>query len=162
MLADLVEVQQRVLQALDDCGHATEAGTLQLLALEERLAILEQADVVAGDGLDEVLCRRELTEGNLEVVGIVEGVEEILVERVDVLESGKAVEDGGELFRKGLLGELDLSGVEGWREELATASKQSSGFVPDIPRIRLILKPERIWVGNLRCVRLRTMSRNSC
>jgi hypothetical protein len=47
------------------------------------------------------------------VVGIVEGVEKVLVEGVDVLEAREAVEDGGELFGKRLLGELDLSSVEG-------------------------------------------------
>lgn len=30
------------------------------------------------------------------------------------------------------------------------------------PRIREIEKPDRIWVGRRRCVRERTMSRNSC
>jgi hypothetical protein len=113
VLADLVEVHEGVLEALDEGGHATEGGPLELLALEERLAVLEQADIVAGDGLDQVLGGGELTEGDLEVVGIVEGVEEILVERVDVLQTGEALEDGAELFRKGLLGELDLASVKG-------------------------------------------------
>lgn len=49
------------------------------------------------------------------MVGIVESVEKILVERVDVLQSGEAIEDEGELFRKGLLGELDLARIEIYR-----------------------------------------------
>lgn len=60
-----------------------------------------------------MLGRGELTKGDSEVVGIVEGVEQILVERMDILQTGKAVEDGAKFFRKGLLGELDLSSVEG-------------------------------------------------
>lgn len=113
MLADLVEVHQRVLEALDEGSHATEGGTLELLALIQRLAILEKADIISGDGLDQVLGRRHLAEGDSEMVGIVEGVEQILVERMDILQSGKALEDGAKLLREGLLGELDLTGVEG-------------------------------------------------
>lgn len=113
MLANLVEIQQRVFKALDDGGHAAQAGLLELLALEERLAVLEEADVVAGDGLDQVLGGRQLAEGDAEVVGIVEGVEQVLVERVDVLETGEGLEDGAQLLGEGLLGELDLAGVEG-------------------------------------------------
>lgn len=112
MLADLVKIQKGILQSLDKRGHATESGSLELLALVERLCVFQKADVIAGDGLDQVLGSGHLTKGNLEVVRIVEGVEQILVERVDVLKTRKAVEDGGELVGEGLLGELDLSGVE--------------------------------------------------
>lgn len=51
------------------------------------------------------------------MVGIVEGVEKILVERVDILKTRETLEDGAKLFRKGLLGELDLSCVESCREQ---------------------------------------------
>lgn len=112
VLADLVEVEQRVLQALGEGGHAAERGPLQLLALEQALGVLEQAHVVAGDGLDQVLCGGQLAQGDLEVVGIVEGVEQVLVEGVDVLQAREAVEDLGELLREGLLRELDLARVE--------------------------------------------------
>lgn len=112
MLADLVEIQQRIFQSLDERGHATESGSLELLALVERLCVFQKADVISGNGLDKVLGSGHLAKGNLEVVRIVEGVEQILVERVDVLKPGKAVEDGAELVGEGLLGELDLSGVE--------------------------------------------------
>ena len=105
MLSDLVEVQQRLFQLLGEGGDAAEGGTFQLLALEERLGVLDEADVVAGDGLAEVLGGAQLAEGDAElrllvgaslgacieffwdrtyVVGIVEGVEEILVERVHI------------------------------------------------------------------------------
>lgn len=106
MLPDLVEVQQGLLQLLGEGGHAAEGGALQLLALEERLRVLDEADVVARDGLAEVLGGAQLAQGDAElrlsvggsaqrdciggigsgtyVVGIVEGVEEILVERMDI------------------------------------------------------------------------------
>jgi len=70
VLADLVEINEGVLEALDQGGHAAEGGPLELLALVQALRILEQAHVVAGDGLNQVLGGRDLAEGNLEVVGI--------------------------------------------------------------------------------------------
>ena len=112
MLADLIKVQKRIFEALDKGGHATEGGSLQLLALEKRLTVFEQTDVVSGNGLNQVLGGGKLTESDAEMVGIVEGVEKILVERVDVLEPGKALEDGAELLGESFLTELDLSGVE--------------------------------------------------
>lgn len=112
MLANLVEVEQRVLQALDKGGHATKRSLLELLALEERLAVLEQTDIVTRDCFDEMLGRRELAKGNAEMVGIVKGVEQILVERVDVLKTGETLENCAKLVRKRLLRELDLSRVE--------------------------------------------------
>lgn len=70
MLADLVEVGERVFQTLDEGGHTTEGGSLQLLALVQTLRVLEETDVITRDGLDQVLGGRDLTEGNLEMVGI--------------------------------------------------------------------------------------------
>lgn len=57
MLANLVKVEQGILQPLQDGGHATQSSPLQLLALEQRLGVLEKTDIVAGDRFDEVLCR---------------------------------------------------------------------------------------------------------
>lgn len=98
MLSDLVEVEQWVFQATANSGHATQSGTLQLLALEQRLGVFEQSHIVARYGLDEVLGGGQLTQGNSEMVGIVESVEQILVERMDVLQSWEAVEDQRELL----------------------------------------------------------------
>ena len=70
MLADLVEVGERVFETLDEGGHTTKGGSLQLLALVKRLRVLEETDVITRDGLDQVLSGRNLTEGNLEMVGI--------------------------------------------------------------------------------------------
>jgi len=112
MLANLLEVEERVLQALTDSGHATEGGALELLALEERLTVLDETDIVAGYCLDQVLGCGKLAEGDAEVVCIVEGVEQILVERVDVGETGESIEDGLNLLGKRFAGELDLAHVE--------------------------------------------------
>ena len=112
MLPHLVEVQKRILEALDDGGHPTKRSTLQLLALEQRLAILEQADIVSGNRFNQMLGGRKLTESDAKVVGIVQGVEQILVERMNILQSGKALEDGAEFLGERLLREFDLSCIE--------------------------------------------------
>ena len=113
MLPDLVEVEKRVLQTLADGGHATKSSALELLALEQTLTILDETHVISGDGLDQTLCGVTLAEGNAEVVGVVESVEQILVERVNVGEAREAVQDSRQLLTEGLCGVFDLAHVEG-------------------------------------------------
>lgn len=55
---------------------------------------------------------RQLTQRYAEVVGIVESVEEVLVEGMDILEAGEAIQDEGELLGEGFLRELDFPSVE--------------------------------------------------
>lgn len=112
MLAHLVEVEERILQSSANSRHTTQGCTLELFTLEEGLCIFEKSDIIARHDLDQMLRSRELAECNAEVVCIVEGVEEILVERVDILESRKAIENQGELLSEGLLCEFDFPGVE--------------------------------------------------
>jgi len=67
-----------------------------------------------------VLRRRDLAQGNLEVVRIVKRVHKISVERGDVIEDRKALLDPSEFLAECLLCELDLSGVEAF-PKLASA-----------------------------------------
>ena len=60
-----------------------------------------------------MLCSRELTERYPEVVGVVQGVEEVFVEGMNVLEAWKAVEDCLQLFAKSLGGVLNFADIEG-------------------------------------------------
>jgi hypothetical protein len=46
------------------------------------------------------------------MVGIVKGVEKILVERMNILKSWEAIKDQSDLFAEGLLSELDLTGIK--------------------------------------------------
>jgi hypothetical protein len=46
------------------------------------------------------------------VVRIVEGVEQILVERMDILQPGETLEDGAEFLGESLLGKLNLASIE--------------------------------------------------
>lgn len=57
---------------------------------------------------------RELAKGYLEVVGVVEGIEEIFVEGVNILETGESIQNKLEFFGESLLREFDFSGVEIW------------------------------------------------
>lgn len=79
MLTDLLKVDKGVLETLADGSHTTQGSALELLALEQRLGILDQADVVAGDRFDKMLSSRNLTQSDSEMIGIVEGVHQILV-----------------------------------------------------------------------------------
>jgi hypothetical protein len=81
------------------------------------------------------------------------------MEGVDVLKSREAVEDCLELFAKRLGCELDFSSIEACGGQITVPWGPSFCHSP---RILLILKPDRIWVGSFRCVRERTMSMNSC
>ncbi len=112
MLANLVEIQERVLKTLGDGGHATKSGALQLLTLEERLRILEETDIISGDRLDKVLCGGQLAKGDTEMVGVVKSVEEILVEWVNVLKAWETLKNEVDLLAESLLGELDLASIE--------------------------------------------------
>ena len=79
---------------------------------------------------------------------------------MDILQSWKAIEDGRQLLRKGLLGVFDLSRVELWVEGQWSALGAIEGMMgkaemdddddDDVLRIRVILNPDRICVGRRR------------
>ena len=85
MLSNLIEVEEGIFQSSANGGHSTQCSTFELLALEEGLRIFEKSDIIAGNNLNQMFCGRELAEGYSKVVCIIEGVEEIFVERVDIL-----------------------------------------------------------------------------
>lgn len=93
MLSHLVKILERIVESLDDGSHTTKGGSLQLLALEERLRVFDETDIVTADGLDEMLRRRKLAKCDAEVVGIVEGVEEVLVEGMDFVDARESLEN---------------------------------------------------------------------
>lgn len=47
MASDLLQVYKRISHALADCGHATECGSFQLLALVKRLPIFKKSDIIS-------------------------------------------------------------------------------------------------------------------
>ena len=147
MLTDLVEVDKRVFKSAADGCHTTESSTLELLALEERLSILEKSDIVAGHSFDQMLGRGELTKSDTEMVSVVKGVEKILMERMNILKSWETVENESDLFTEGLLGVLDLTGVKVCG--LVSFAREMIFFRYAL-LILLIWKPALIWVGRRR------------
>ena len=130
MLAHLLEVDERVFEPPAYCSHAAKSCALELLALEERLCVFEKTDIVARDGLNKMFSGRELTKGDSKVVGVVECVQQVLVERVYVLKPGETLcfelvlipqrrlirsrrtEDQRQLFSESLLSIFDLACIE--------------------------------------------------
>lgn len=71
MLAHLLEVHERVLQPPAYRSHSAKGCTLELLALEERLCIFEETDIVSGDGLNQVFGGGELAKSYPEMIGVI-------------------------------------------------------------------------------------------
>jgi hypothetical protein len=95
MLADLLEVGQRRRQALHQRAHAAERRPLKLLAPVQRVAVLEQPDVVLPDVVDHVHCSVHLPERELVVVLVVQHIHQVRVEGVHVVHLGELYAGGG-------------------------------------------------------------------
>jgi hypothetical protein len=93
VLPDLLEVGKGGLLALDDGAHAAEGSALELLAAVERVTVLEKADVVAGEGINETLGSVDLAKGQLVVVAIVKDVHKVGVKGMNVVEAGEILDD---------------------------------------------------------------------
>ena len=89
MLAHLLEVYKRVFQPPADRSHAAKGCALELLALEERLCVFEETNIVSRNRLNKVLSGRELSKGYPEMVGVVKGIQQVLMEGMYVLKTGK-------------------------------------------------------------------------
>ena len=66
MLPYGVEIEERILQLLAHCRNSAQSCDFELLALVQALAIFEEADIVPGDGLDQVFGSTDLAQGHLE------------------------------------------------------------------------------------------------
>lgn len=75
MLAHLLEVDERIFQPPAYGSHTAKGCALELLALEERLCVFEEADIVPRDGFDEMFSSRELTKGYSEMVCVIECIQ---------------------------------------------------------------------------------------
>lgn len=91
MLAHLLEVHERVFQPPAYGSHAAKGCALELLALEERLCVFEETDIISGDRFDKVFGGRELAEGYSEMVCVVERIQQVFVERMYVLKTGETI-----------------------------------------------------------------------
>ena len=112
VLPDLLEVLERAFLPLHDRAHAAQRRALQRLAPVERVAVLEQLDVVAADAVDELARDVHLAEGELEVVAVVEDVHQVRVERVDVVQPREVRQDLRQLLVVVGVRVLDLAHVK--------------------------------------------------
>ena len=112
VLPDLLQVRQRRRVFLHDRAHAPERRAFQLFAAVQRVAVLQQLDVVLRDLVDDVARGVELPERQLVVVLVVQHVEQVGVERVDVVHAREVVQDAAQLLVPARLRELHLAHVE--------------------------------------------------
>mmetsp|Transcript_9318 Transcript_9318/g.19659 ORF Transcript_9318/g.19659 Transcript_9318/m.19659 type:complete len:220 (+) Transcript_9318:304-963(+) len=112
VLPDLLQITQTGLLPFQNGAHPTQRRPLETLAPVEAVAVLDHADHVAGHAVDELLGRVDLTQGELVVISIVEGVAEVGVEGMDVGEAGEVGEHRRESVRDCLLGEFDFAHVK--------------------------------------------------
>jgi len=66
-----------------------------------------------------VFSRRKLSQGDLEVVCIVKGVEKIFMKGMDILKSRKSIKDCCNLLGKGFGSVFDLSDIKGWKSKMS-------------------------------------------
>jgi len=129
VLPDLLQVLERALLALHHRAHTAERGALQRLAAVERVAVLEQLDVVAPDLVDELLRQVQLAQRQLEVVAVVQHVDQVRVEGVDVVQPRKVGQDLGELVVVVHVRELNLR-EEGWMGPLSASARARAAPAP--------------------------------
>lgn len=112
MLPDLLQIYKLVLQLGRDRRHPTKRRPLQLLALIQALSILQQTHMISGNRLNQCLGACKLAECDAEVVGVVERVHQIAVERVDVRQLGEVGERCFQFLNELLSCEFDFTRVE--------------------------------------------------
>lgn len=90
----------------------SEGSSLELLAVVERLSVLDETHIILGNVVDCLASGVNLSERELVVISRVQDVDEIGIERVQLLHDGETIQDGSEAVMALLLGELDLTSVE--------------------------------------------------
>mmetsp|Transcript_3081 Transcript_3081/g.6284 ORF Transcript_3081/g.6284 Transcript_3081/m.6284 type:complete len:211 (-) Transcript_3081:382-1014(-) len=93
MLPDFLKVRQRRLELLHRSAHTSQTCSLEHLALVCRVCVLQQTDVVLRDVVDDVAYSRNLAESQLVVIPVIQDIAEVRVEGMDVVESGKFLQD---------------------------------------------------------------------
>lgn len=109
MLADLFQVGERCLLALEDGTHATQSGTLEALASVRGVSVFDHADHIAGNGVDQRTSSVDLTQSKLVMVPVVKSVTEIGIKGMDIVQTREVRQHCGKTFRNGLLSEFHLS-----------------------------------------------------
>ena len=85
MLPNLLQIRERSFELFDDSGHSTQSRSFQEFTAVQRIAKLQQTNVILGDVVDEGTCCIQLTKSELVVVTIIKNIDEIGIERMDAL-----------------------------------------------------------------------------
>ena len=113
MLSDLLQVLETLVLSPHDGGHPSQGGSLQLLAPAgitrehyhetpavsrqvlpvQRITKLEEPDVVLGHVVNEVPGGVDLTQSQLVMIFVVQNIHQIRIERMDVFQLGKVLQD---------------------------------------------------------------------
>ena len=93
MLADFFEIAKGRLELLQKCADTTKSGSLELLGTIKRIGVLEQSDVVIGDGVGDTLSFVDVAEGQFVMVTVIQDVHQIGVEWVNVIKLREAIDD---------------------------------------------------------------------
>mmetsp|Transcript_7775 Transcript_7775/g.21171 ORF Transcript_7775/g.21171 Transcript_7775/m.21171 type:complete len:356 (-) Transcript_7775:302-1369(-) len=93
VLPDLFQVGKGRRLALDQRAHPPKRSALELLRSVQRVCVLEQPDIIICDAGHELLGRVQLPQSQLVVIFIVQNVEQIPVERMNLVCLGEAGED---------------------------------------------------------------------
>ena len=112
MLPDLLQVRQTRSDPLQHSAHTTKSSDFQTLATVQGVTVLEELHVVFSNLADQVSSGVDLAKSELVVILVVEDVEEVSVERVDLVEARELFDDGGELLVEVGLCVLDFAHVE--------------------------------------------------
>mmetsp|Transcript_14775 Transcript_14775/g.32614 ORF Transcript_14775/g.32614 Transcript_14775/m.32614 type:complete len:267 (+) Transcript_14775:1428-2228(+) len=112
VLAHLLEIAQGCFELLQHCAHATHGCALELLTPVERVSVLQQAQIVLRKARNQVLSSVHLSQGELEVVSVVQDVHKVCVEGVDVVQAGEVLQHRAQFLANRLLREFDLTHVE--------------------------------------------------
>ena len=115
MLAYFFEVRETGFLSLENGAHSSQSRPLETFAAIKRVTVLDHANHVASNLVDQGAGRVDLAESEFVMIAIVESVAEIGVEGMNVIQARKLGQDLTEAFRNGLLRKLDLShAIRSW------------------------------------------------
>lgn len=127
VLPNLIEVRKRCLLTFEDGAHPSKGSTFQTFAPIRCVSVFDHADHIPGNRFHQRSGRVDLPQGKFVMVAVVQGVAQVGVERVNVVQSRKIGQDLGKTLRDGLLCEFDLAntGKYGEKKEETTTGAQS-------------------------------------
>merc|ERR1719219_3113124 len=100
VLPDLLQVLEALVLSPHDGRHPSQGGSLQLLTPVQRVTKLQESDVVLGHVVNEVPGSVDLTQSQLVMVFVIQNIHQIGIERMDVFQLRKVLQDLSQLLRE--------------------------------------------------------------